>query len=103
SGKNDAHQYDDRFLSPTEFQWQSQNRTRQDSKQGRTLSGQDDPNRQIHLFVRKEGKTRAGTASPFTYCGLLEFNRWESEKPITVWWRLIQPLSSSVLAEFEVG
>ena len=31
----EAHQYEDRFLSPTEFKWQSQNRTVQESNAGR--------------------------------------------------------------------
>ena len=64
------------------------------------VRGEDDPNRRIHLFVRKEGKTRAGTATPFTYCGRLECNCWEGEKPITVWWRLTQALSPSAWSQF---
>jgi hypothetical protein len=101
-GKLDAHQYDDKFLSPTEFQWQSQNQTRREGKQGRILRGQEDPGRQIHLFVRKDGKLAGGTAAPFTYCGVLDFLRWEGERPITVWWRLNEPLPPQVQSEFGV-
>ena len=101
-GKLDAHQYDDKFLSRTEFQWQSQNQTRQEGKQGRILRGQEDSGRQIHLFVRKDGKLASGTAAPFTYCGRLDFLRWEGERPITVWWRLNEPLPPRVQSEFGV-
>ncbi|MDC3307305.1 DUF3427 domain-containing protein [bacterium] len=103
SGKLDAHQYDDKFLSPIEFQWQSQNQTRREGKHGRILTGEDDPNRQIHLFVRKEGKTRAQKAAPFIYCGQLQFVRWEGEEPITVWWKLTSPLDPATRSKLEVG
>ena len=38
----------------------------------------------LHGEVPKEGGKTAG----FVYCGPVEFQRWEGEKPITVWWRL---------------
>jgi len=41
----------------------------------------------VHLFVRPTGKV-AGKTQPFLYCGELEFERWEGDKPITVWWKL---------------
>ena len=41
----------------------------------------------VHLWVRKQAKAR-GKTMPFVYCGELEFQSWEGEKPITVWWRL---------------
>ena len=50
----------------------------------------------IHLFVRKRGKRAASKAAPFFYSGLLDFVRWEGEKPITVWWRLRAPVSDEL-------
>lgn len=35
-----GNHYDDRFLSPTRLQWQSQSQTRQDGRHGKVLSGQ---------------------------------------------------------------
>lgn len=102
AGKLEEHQYEDRFLSATEFQWQSQNQTAQGGKHGRILRGDDDPQRQIHLFVRSRGKTRAQKAAPFIYCGRLEFIRWEGEKPITVQWRLLDTLPHADLAELGI-
>ena len=54
--KGDLHsdfQYQDRFLSPKQFQWQSQNSTAQQSTTGQRLSQHQDKNIQVHLFVRE--------------------------------------------------
>jgi superfamily II DNA or RNA helicase/HKD family nuclease len=83
----EAHRYEDKFLSPTEFQWQSQNRTSQASTMGQTLAHHVERGVQIELFVRRTGLVD-GRAAPFVYCGPLEFERWEGERPITAWWRL---------------
>ena len=81
------HQYSDGFLSPAEFRWQSQNSTRQDSKAGEALSKHDEHGIHTHLFVRQT-KMAGSKAAPCIYCGELDFDRWEGEKPITIWWRL---------------
>ena len=38
----------------------------------------------VHLFVRPTAKV-GGKTQPFIYCGELEFERWEGDRPITVW------------------
>jgi len=100
-GKAEDHKYEDAFHAPGEFQWQSQNKTAQDGKHGTLIRGAKQPDREIHLFVRKQGKTRAGKAAPFHYCGMLDFLRWEGEKPITVWWQLQTPLTDEMFALFQ--
>ncbi|MBK9410113.1 MAG: DUF3427 domain-containing protein [Gemmatimonadetes bacterium] len=81
------HQYEDAFLSPTEFRWQSQNRTSRDSRSGRELAEHAKLGIGVHLFVRQTGKVN-GVTQPFAYMGELEFERWEGDKPITVWWKM---------------
>jgi len=49
-GLQDSHQYEDRFLSPALFQWQSQNRTRQDSAAGQALMNHKQNGNEVHLF-----------------------------------------------------
>jgi hypothetical protein len=93
SGKPEEHRYEDAFLSPTEFRWQSQNRTTRDSRVGRMLQNHRAEGTRVHLFVRPTAKM-AGKAQPFTYCGELEFERWKGDKPVTVWWRLETPVAS---------
>ena len=82
-----AFQYKDRFLSSTEFQWQSQNATGQGTPRGQLYMHHKQHAVQVHLFVRPTAK-EAGKAARFFYCGDVEFIRWEGEKPITIWWRL---------------
>jgi superfamily II DNA or RNA helicase/diadenosine tetraphosphate (Ap4A) HIT family hydrolase len=91
AGKPEEHRYEDAFLGPTQFQWQSQNRTKRDSRIGRMISQRTDPPTLVHLFVRARSKGRSGT-EPFLYCGPLTFERWEGDNPISVSWRLAEPV-----------
>ena len=85
-----GNHYEDKFLSPTRMQWQSQNQTRRDSSQGLILSGQQS-DAKVYLFVRGE-KMRDSRAAPFIYCGQPRFVSWEGEKPITIQWELSSDL-----------
>ena len=83
------------FLSPSEFQWQSQNQTAQSSKHGGSIRDHKKLGIAVHLFVRQRSKTPDGTASPFVYCGPVDFLDWTGNKPTTVNWRLrLDPISS---------
>jgi hypothetical protein len=99
SQQPEEHRYDDAFLSPMEFRWQSQNRTSRESEAGRRISEHDKREIGVHLFVRRQAKTR-GVAQRFTYCGPIEFERWEGDKPITVWWRLQTKLPDNLWTTF---
>jgi superfamily II DNA or RNA helicase len=91
-------QYGDHFLSPDEFQWQSQNRTRQDSAHGRLIRDHAALGARVHLFVRRE-KKRGATSAPFVYCGQVRFFDWEGDAPITVRWRLENELPERIAEE----
>ncbi len=82
--------YEDRFIGPQRFQWQSQTKTRRDSQVGRIINGTE-PSYRVQLFVRG-GKLREGKAAPFLYCGEPQFVSWEGEQPITVIWELSEPV-----------
>jgi hypothetical protein len=97
------HQYEDRFISPSLFQWVSQNRTRRDSAAGRRIQNHQEQRIAVHLFVRDQRKTPAGTAAPFTYCGDVSFVSWDGDKPITVKWQLRQPLPDRLQSRFSFG
>lgn len=98
---SEKSQYKDHFISGEVFEWQSQNQTAQRGKVGQKISRHRELGVAIHLFVRKEGKER-GRTMPFYYCGLLDFLEWEGEKPITVKWRLREPLSGGLQAHLSV-
>jgi hypothetical protein len=99
SQKPEEHRYEDAFLSPEEFRWQSQNRTSRESEAGRRISEHAKRGIGVHLFVRAQAKTR-GVTQRFTYCGRLEFERWEADRPITVWWRLQTRLPENLWTSF---
>jgi superfamily II DNA or RNA helicase/HKD family nuclease len=86
-GKQKDHRYDDRFLGPREFQWQSQNQTTPSSKRGRELISHRDKDIPVHLFIR-ESKLRKGKGAPFTYFGEVDYSGHEGSKPITFRWKL---------------
>jgi len=91
TGMQEEHRYEDAFLSSTEFRWQSQNRTARDSKMGKMIQNHRAEGTHVHLFVRPNSKVSGKTQS-FIYGGELEFERWEGDKPITVWWKLATPV-----------
>jgi len=96
-----AFQYQDRFLSPTRFQWQSQNQTSQSSKAGISIRDHVKLGLAIHLFVRRKAKTQDGKGAPFYYLGQVNFQSWHGEKPITVQWDMERPLPDLLWEKFE--
>ena len=101
SGMPQEHRYGDRFLSRDLFEWKSQNRHTQASGAGQAISQHAERNIPVHLLIRKTGKL-GGKASPFIFCGDVHFVGWEGEKPITVRWRLENPLSDQLAGLLEV-
>ena len=98
---NPEHQYSDHFLSDLEFNWQSQNRTTQESKHGQILHDHRARGFHVHLFVRPTKKT-GQKPTPFTYCGEVDFVSWEGNSPITVHWRLREGIQQSLQAILRV-
>jgi superfamily II DNA or RNA helicase len=93
------HDYEDKFLSPDRFQWKSQNRTTQASKRGQLLRNHESKGLKVHLFVRRSKKIRTKSA-PFYYCGEVTFESWQGESPITINWRLAEPVPDRLRALF---
>ena len=83
----ESHQYQDKFLSPVSFQWQSQNRTAQASRHGRMLRDHQLNGIPVNLFVRRTKKI-GQKAAPFYYCGHVNFVKWHGDRPITIEWQL---------------
>jgi hypothetical protein len=85
------HRYQDNFESSDIFAWQSQNRTTRSSGHGQLIKNHNDEKVTVYLFVRKTKKL-GQRAAPFIYCGEVDFVSWEGEQPISVTWRLRNPL-----------
>jgi hypothetical protein len=94
--------YKNHFLSRTAFQCESQNRTTQGSKHGRSICDHGKLGISVHLFVRERSKLPGGRGAPFTYCGPVEFVSWEGEKPITVVWKLSAPVPDVLRDKLQV-
>ena len=102
TGQDEIFQYKDHFISPDEFEWQSQNRTTQKSSHGQLIRYHNKHGATIHLFVRAKAKTNEGKGESFLYCGPVEFQSWSGENPITVRWKLSAPVPAPLRAELSV-
>lgn len=100
-GHAEEFQYQDRFVSPELFSWESQNRNTQAGTIGQAIRGQQTGDTTVELFVRRRAKTR-GVSEPFYYAGELQFEWWEGEKPIKVSWKLRTPVPPSLKKELGV-
>lgn len=95
-----GNEYVDHFIDAQTFEWQSQNQTVQSSRHGQIINGSL-PGHDVHLFVRPN-KLRGAKAAPFTYCGVVAFQKWEGEKPITVTWKLSSPVPDHLRRLFKI-
>ena len=87
TGRPVAIRYDDRFLSPTDLQWQSQN---QDSraKRGTRYTNRGARNLGFHLFVRRGPYDADQRTARFVYLGEVRHHSWVGDNPINIRWTL---------------
>lgn len=97
--QSENFKYKDHFLSASDFQWQSQNRTTRQSDAGQSIKDHKARGITVHLFVRAKAKTPDGRGAPFYDCGTVDFVSWEANKPITVIWRLDKPVPAALWNE----
>jgi Domain of unknown function (DUF3427) len=71
------------------------------SRAGRELSWHREEGIRVHLFVRLAKKIQ-GAAAPFVYCGAVDFVDWEGDAPITVRWRLPEPVPEGLRTALDV-
>ena len=102
SAAAEEHKYKDEFLSPTDFQWQSQNQTTQASSAGQSIKDHLARGIEVLLFVRPRSKTRDYKAMPFFYCGPVDFVNWEGNQPITVRWHLREPVPERLRSDLKL-
>ena len=102
SGHGEEFQYHDRFVSQTEFEWQSQNRTAQANADGIAIRDHEADGVPVHLFVRRQKKQPRGGSAAFIYCGDVWCLGWEGNKPIAVRWGLASPVPAELMATLGV-
>lgn len=95
SGYSGESRYKDAFESKKIIRWQSQTRASPDNAWGKKHINGGPDKKPHYLFVRtKKGKK-------FTFCGQVKYLRHKDSKPMTVWWKLIVPISGHLLEKFE--
>lgn len=94
-GKLQEHQYHDYFIDKYNFHWQSQNSTSPDSGKGQGIINHIGDESEVHLFVRKN-KLEGKTAAPFIYCGTLTYESHTGAKPMSVVWKMNEPLTDEL-------
>lgn len=98
----EGHKYADRFLGPDRFEWQSQNRTSREDARGALLRNHAARDVPVHLFVRPNKRGANNAAAAFVYCGPVQFESWEGDKPITIRWKLEEPVPQRLRAFLNV-
>jgi hypothetical protein len=96
AGYHDRIAYRDYAISATRLHWQTQNSTGPDNASGRRYMDSLDNGWQFQLFVR----TRKGEA--YLACGPVVLESIEGDRPMSIVWRLQQPLPAHWFQEFSM-
>ncbi|QAS52105.1 DEAD/DEAH box helicase [Halobacillus litoralis] len=84
AGIAESVNYNDRFISPTRFQWETPNQTSQSSPIGQNIIKNEEKGIRLHLFVRKYKEIEKGFREPFIYIGKGRTIFYSGEKPIEI-------------------
>lgn len=95
--------YDDRFISPTLLQWESQSKTRADSDTGRRYRSHASQSWRILVFARQRADDERGFTSPYLFLGPARYVSHESEKPMRILWELERPAPPSFFADVKIA
>jgi superfamily II DNA or RNA helicase len=95
--------YRDYALSRELFHWESQNMTRLDSAAGRRYVEQRTNGVRILLAVRESKRDAWDTTRPYVLLGPADYVRHEGERPISLTWRLSNPIPADLYESFKVA
>jgi superfamily II DNA or RNA helicase len=96
--------YADRAISPTLFQWESQNATATDSPTGQRYINHTQEDWTVHLFFR-ESKEPDGDlgAPPYLYAGPATYVSHTGNRPMRILWRLKHELPADIFHSAKVA
>ncbi|MFC0524704.1 DUF3427 domain-containing protein [Pontibacillus salicampi] len=92
--------YNDMFLSPSYFQWETPNGTSQATPSGQAIIYNKQKNVTLHLFIRKYKQIEKNKAEPYIYIGKGNTLEYEGNKPITVKLQLENTVPAKLYTEF---
>ena len=107
--KTEAHfspstMYADHAISPTLFQWESQNATAEASKTGQRYINHQTMGTSVHLFIRESMATDGTLGTPpYLYAGSMNYVSHSGERPMRILWQLDQPLPADVFSVAKVA
>jgi len=96
--------YADSAITPTLFQWESQNTTTDASPVGQRYVHHRERGSSVHLFVR-ESKTADGSLGvpPYLYAGPMTYQSHAGNRPMRILWRLDHALPGDVFHSAKVA
>ena len=94
-----AIEYKDKFISPSQFQWDSPSGCSTTSKQGIDIINHQEKGNRLHLFVRKF-KELDKVIEPYIYIGQGDVISHEGEKPINFQLKLHNTVPFGIYDEF---
>lgn len=95
--------YEDYAKDAYNFHWQSQNNTRADSEAGRLYTEQEKNGWRFILFVRDTKKDSFGFTNSFYCLGFMKFDTSFGERPMSIDWKMEQPIPGIILEKAMVG
>lgn len=87
--------YKDKLTSTKTMQWETQNKTSQDSNVGRDLCHNVERGIKLHMFVRK-AKTIGSQKLDYLYVGEVNSASYEGNKPITIQMELVNEMPKTI-------
>lgn len=90
--------YEDYPINERLFHWQTQNKIAVDSPKGRGFINHQKLEKKILLFVRESKKDEYGQTAGYLFLGPADYVRSEGSKPISITWKLQNPLPEFLLA-----
>ena len=96
--------YADSAITPTLFQWESQNTTTDASPVGQRYMRHRESGSSVHLFVR-DTRTAIGSVvvPPYLYAGPMNYQSHPGNRPMRVLWRLDHALPGDVFHAAKVA
>lgn len=89
--------YKDYSINDRLFHWQSQSTTSADSPTGQRYINHQKTGNQIMLFVREGKKDAFGNTEGYTFLGTADFIQHEGTHPMSIIWKLHQPIPARFL------
>ena len=84
------------------FHWESQSTTSADSPTGQRYQHHKERGSNVFLFVREQKKDQYG-ACPFTFLGPAEFVSTEGSYPMSIIWKLKNPIPARFIKKLSRG